>query len=232
MAHLHASLESISFLFKPSSRRKTLAIKVKYEQVVVAFPSSATQQEVYHWVNKHRDWILKHVDSQPSLQQSKPYTLESELRWRGKRTSFNQLHCTVLGECLGLDEAFFEQPLPQQKQRLLAVCAQYASKRFPLRLAVYEEKLGLYSKKLKLRPYKSRWGSCRSSGEVALNTLLAMAPDSVLDYVVVHELCHLKHPNHSFHFWHEVERIIPTDAIHVAKQWLNEHGNELIHLYR
>ena len=229
---LHVSLEAIPFVFKPSRRRKTLAIKIQRGQVVIAFPIFTQQAEVYHWVNKHRDWILKHFESQPSIQHDKPYSLESELLWRGKRLCFRQLNCAVLGESLGLDKTFFDLSLSQQKKSLLEACAQYASKEFPVRLEMFEKQLNLYSQKLKLRPYKSRWGSCRSNGEVALNTLLAMAPDSVLDYVVVHELCHLKHPNHSFHFWREVERIIPADAIRVSKQWLHEHGNELIHLYR
>ena len=77
-----------------------------------------------------------------------------------------------------------------------------------------------------IRSQRSRWGSCSSKGNLNFNCLLMLAPPEVLDYVVVHELCHRKEMNHSPRFWAEVERVMPDYRIH--KQWLKDHGTELL----
>lgn len=76
-----------------------------------------------------------------------------------------------------------------------------------------------------IRDQKSRWGSCSSKGTLSFNYRLLFAPPRILDYVVVHELCHLTHMNHSKDFWHMVEDFIPDYK--VCRQWLREHGHEL-----
>ena len=76
-----------------------------------------------------------------------------------------------------------------------------------------------------IRDQKTRWGSCSSRGTLSFNYRLIYGPAGPLDYVVVHELCHLTHMNHSKDFWNMVEHIMPDYRIY--KQWLREHGQEL-----
>lgn len=78
---------------------------------------------------------------------------------------------------------------------------------------------------LSIRDQKSRWGSCSSRGTLSFNYRLIFAPPGVLDYVVVHELCHLTHMNHSKDFWHLVAYIMPEYKQY--KNWLRDHGQEL-----
>ena len=73
-----------------------------------------------------------------------------------------------------------------------------------------------------IKNYKSRWGSCHHDGRIYLNWRLIMAPEWVFDYVVIHELCHLIHHNHSPAFWQLVESISPTHK--EAKSWLKING--------
>ena len=77
-----------------------------------------------------------------------------------------------------------------------------------------------------MRAQRTRWGSCSSSGNLNFNCLLALVPPAVLDYVVVHELCHRLEMNHSPRFWQEVGRVMPDYEEH--KKWLRENGAELI----
>ena len=79
--------------------------------------------------------------------------------------------------------------------------------------------------KIKIRQYKARWGSCNSRKEVSLNYLLMMAPLWVIDYVIIHELCHLVHMNHSSQFWALVKLHCPD--YNTAKQWLITHQKDL-----
>lgn len=76
-----------------------------------------------------------------------------------------------------------------------------------------------------IRQQKRRWGSCNSRGELRLNWKLIMAPLPVLDYVVVHELCHLLHMDHSALFWADVGRVFPDYK--TCRQWLKTYGHLL-----
>lgn len=78
---------------------------------------------------------------------------------------------------------------------------------------------------LRIADQRTRWGSCSGRGVISLNWRLVMAPDPVFAYVVVHELCHLLHPDHSPRFWAEVARHCPHHA--EARAWLREHGTRL-----
>ncbi len=80
--------------------------------------------------------------------------------------------------------------------------------------------------RITIRDQKTRWGSCSARGTLSFNWRLMLAPPAVLDYVVVHELCHLTHMDHSKAFWAHVESVCPDYRIH--RKWLKEHGQELI----
>lgn len=88
-------------------------------------------------------------------------------------------------------------------------------------LARYSQQTSLYSTSYKVRKYKARWGSCNNRGELSFNYLLKMLPNWVVDYVIVHELCHLKYMNHSNKFWLLVAQYFPE--YQNAKQWISEH---------
>jgi predicted metal-dependent hydrolase len=86
--------------------------------------------------------------------------------------------------------------------------------------------LGVSYTRLTLRDQRSRWGSCSSKGALSFNWRLVLAPHDVLDYVVVHEVCHLAEHHHGPAFWQLVERRRPSYA--ESKSWLDEHGWELL----
>ena len=96
-----------------------------------------------------------------------------------------------------------------------------------------EEKVMRYSKiirvsprEIKVRNYKTRWGSCDNKGRLTFNFHLIKAPHEIVDYVVIHELCHMIQPNHSKFFWNEVARFDPSFKNH--KKWLKLNGADLM----
>lgn len=94
------------------------------------------------------------------------------------------------------------------------------------RLEKWSARLGVHPTKLTIRTQHARWGSCSSRGAISLNALLLLAPETVRDYVVVHELCHIKEMNHSRRFWAEVARILPNYA--ESRDWLKNNGHALL----
>lgn len=104
--------------------------------------------------------------------------------------------------------------------------AQKALEVIPERVSYYAEKIGVNYGRITIRNQKSRWGSCSGKGNLNFNCLLMLMPPEIVDYVVVHELCHRKELNHSPMFWAEVSKIIPDYKNHIA--WLKEHGSEIM----
>lgn len=96
---------------------------------------------------------------------------------------------------------------------------------FENRVAHFHQITGGNYTSVTIRDQKSRWGSCSSRGTLSFNYRLIFAPPVILDYVVVHELCHLTHMNHSRDFWDMVASVMPEYKLH--RTWLKEHGHEL-----
>lgn len=97
---------------------------------------------------------------------------------------------------------------------------------FPKRAACFLPLTGGSFNRITIRDQKTRWGSCSAKGTLSFNWRLMLAPPAVLDYVVVHELCHLTHMDHSKAFWALVESVCPDYRVH--RKWLKEHGHELV----
>lgn len=83
-----------------------------------------------------------------------------------------------------------------------------------------------HPKKIVIKLYKARWGCCTHEGNLRMNWALIMAPLTVIDYVAIHELCHLIHMDHSCRFWQEVQRYAPQYKD--ARRWLKTHGLQII----
>lgn len=94
------------------------------------------------------------------------------------------------------------------------------------RVAYYAEQVGVSYGNITIRAQRTLWGSCSRQGNLNFNCLLLLAPQEVLDYVVVHELCHRREMNHSERFWNEVERVLPD--YRERRKWLKDHGAALL----
>lgn len=167
------------------SARKTISIEITPDcRVVVRAPKRCSNQEIQEFVMSREPWARKHLS---------------------KMEERNALRKEMLGEIQPLTEAELEE--------LTAA----AKKEFPERVRkwtfiVFEKdltKLGKLNGRVTIRHQKTRWGSCSSKGTLNFNCLLMLAPEDVRDYVVVHELCHLLHMDHSQKFWAEVRRAMP-----------------------
>lgn len=118
------------------------------------------------------------------------------------------------------------QSLPKLTEQELGTLAKQAKEVIPARVAYYAALLGVEYGRITIRTQKTRWGSCSAKGNLNFNCLLMLAPPEVLDSVVVHELCHRKHMNHSKAFYDEIARVMPDYKARHA--WLKQNGRALM----
>ena len=125
-------------------------------------------------------------------------------------------------------ERFEAEPTEKLTREKVIALAEEALKVIPERVEYFAKVIGVTYGKITVRNQKTRWGSCSSKGNLNFNCLLMLAPPEVLDYVVVHELCHRKQMNHSKAFWLEVEKVLPDYKESI--EWLKEEGCQLMYL--
>ena len=119
-----------------------------------------------------------------------------------------------------------EPKLPPFTQEEIKILADKALVDLPPRIKYFAEKMNVSYNNVTVRNQLTRWGSCSGKRNLNFNCLLMLTPEKVRDYVVIHELCHLKEMNHSKLFWAEVAKVMPDYKIY--ENWLKENGNTLI----
>jgi predicted metal-dependent hydrolase len=127
---------------------------------------------------------------------------------------------------LGDGEIIVTGPAPQLRTRVLALLRAEATRRICGRAARHAGLLGVTPRGVRLKDTRTRWGSCAPDGTLAFSWRLVMAPSWVLDYVVAHEVAHLREMNHSPRFWAHLARLSPHRK--AAHGWLRQHGPGLL----
>lgn len=122
-----------------------------------------------------------------------------------------------------LREQYRKQALSKEELQELAT---QAMKLIPQKVHYYAQIIGVTYGRITIRNQRTRWGSCSGKGNLNFNCLLLLMPEEVLDYVVVHELCHRKEMNHSARFWEEVEKILPD--YRQRRKWLKDNGGRIM----
>ena len=179
------------------SDRKTLEIQVKKDlSVVFRAPKHMSDREIMKFAKQKEAWIQKHLGLMKRRNES-------------NRAS---------------DEA--SEPENKYTPEELESMKRYIKNLINERAASFAGIMGVSFGKITVRSQKTRWGSCSSAGNLNFNCLLALCPSEVIDYVVVHELCHLRHMNHSRAFWNEVAKYLPGYA--EQKDWLKRHQSEIM----
>ena len=121
------------------------------------------------------------------------------------------------------EEAKNTPPLSEEELRELT---RLARKDLTARCEAFAAQMGVSYGRIAIRHQKTKWGSCSSRGNLNFNCLLMLTPEEVRDYVVVHELCHLRHMNHSPEFWAAAEKVLPD--YRNAKRWLKQNGTAVM----
>jgi len=228
---------TISYTVELRPRRQYAAIQVDREgRVKILVPPGYPAHRLEPLLQDKASWILKNIVSRPSEASllrrefqsgEKFYFVGDPLTLQIVHRNTQSLSISRDGELIKVrpSRSSVMHDAEEIRSTLALWYLQQAYSILPPRVDHYGRLMGVRPIKLKISEYKSRWGYCRQDGLIAFNWRIVQAPLAIVDYVVVHELCHLSHPHHRATFWDAVERILP-DYLE-AKAWLRQHAMEL-----
>ena len=195
-------------------QRRTVGLKITQTGLVIHAPKRISQSQLEDIIVQKADWVLRKL---ASITANKT----PEIQWQhGEQLLFLGTAITLTIEHNARSKAVEYEPgvlqlaMPDQDEMLIArkVVKWYKKQAitdFTRRLEIFSSKLGVKFTSLTLSNAASRWGSCNSKKEIRLNWRLLQAPPHIINYVVCHELAHIKEMNHSAKFWATVESIFP-----------------------
>lgn len=210
-----ANPETLSIDIKKSDRAKNLRITVSPDGVLVTAPGCLSEKD--------------------QLQKPRGFVTGDTLPFRGEVLTlrvleYDKKHTKIIIRDHTL-EVHINRNTPQEHRpeairRHLTQWYKAMAKATFIEIADFHKtRLGLDYQTLRVKNQKTRWGSCSKKGNLNFNWQLVMAPIDIIDYVVVHELCHLVHLNHGQEFWRLVESQLPDYLI--SKDWLRKNGISL-----
>jgi predicted metal-dependent hydrolase len=220
----------IPYSVRRNSRARRIWIKVEEESgLVLVLPRWGRASSAQAILRKHKSWILERLrkreellaQAMPALgtaptviYRGRPFPLRIRSSACAQPTAEWHRDRVILNVPRALDP-----PLGEVLEGLFRDRAKLV---FEKRVQALSDLLGVRPKRVQVRDQKTRWGSCTGRGTLAFNWRLLLAPPAVLDYVVVHELCHLRHPHHGQGFWKMVQTFLPN--FEAQRIWLRDNG--------
>ena len=213
----------LSLVRHPRARRYRLRLRPD-GTARVTIPRGGSTAEARRFVERSRAWLeqqFQRLDARP--RQPAGWKAGSEILFRGELVRISSSETGGIqfgGEVLSAvgDVSDLRPAIEKHLRRL-------AAQELPVRVVELACQHGLDVKRVTVRNQRTRWGSCSRRGTISLNWRLIQTPGFVCDYIILHELAHLKQMNHSDRFWREVETMCPD--YRNAERWLKQHKEML-----
>ena len=208
------------------SKRKTLSLTINENaELIIRAPKRLSIEKIQDFINEKENWINR--KKRLIENQIKDVTSNhNKLLYLGNLFPIN-VEQNASKELFFTGEEFIANSI-EPDSLSLSIKKWYKNKFKEIalpRVAYFANKHNLMVNQVRIKNQKTMWGSCSSKNNINLNYLLLMAPMGVIDYVIVHELVHTIHRNHSTDFWDSVESIMPEFQEH--KRWLKKNGYKL-----
>jgi predicted metal-dependent hydrolase len=212
-------------VFVRSERARQYRLTVRHDGVAVAtIPRRGSEREARRFVERQRDWL----ERARARQQARPraaavWTPGTVVLWRGETETIRPDSSSDRPAVIvGADVFRVPRVNGDLRPALEAQFARLARIELPARAWELAVTTGIEIRRVTVRNQRSRWGSCSARGAISLNWRLLQAPGFVRDYIIYHELSHLREMNHSARFWAQVETVCPDWR--AAERWLKRHG--------
>jgi len=203
---IEVNSKELTYRYRFSRKAKYLQLRINQQQLELVIPHRISFAEGEKFLTGKLDWVGKHFHLFQS--EKKHFLFGKEITLRLQQDLFLEKYHVIIQN----DVLVFRVPPKNifSPEQLYEKYLQHVAKKYLLQRAnELSVKFGFNEKRLSVRGQKTRWGSCSRRGNVSLNYNLLKFRKEVIDYVIVHELCHLRQLNHSKKFWNEVAQILP-----------------------
>lgn len=228
-------VRDIDYQLLPGTDRKTTDIVIERNgDVVVRPPKGIAPEAVDALVDSKRIWIYRNLAEWRDLNATavvREWVNGESFLYLGRAYRLSLVNdptapLRLLEGRFCLDRTLIEEGGAVAAEKAFEdYYTEKATKRFRERIGYYSPKVGREPTALSIGDLGYRWATCSPSGKLAFHWKCMMAPPKVIDYLVAHELCHLRHRNHSDAFWNEVDKVLPDYK--ERKSWLRKHGAAL-----
>ena len=214
------------FVRSPVARRYRLTLR-RDGTAVATIPLRGNEREAVRFVDQQRDWLERaRVRQARKPRAAEVWTAGTHVLWRGEMQAVRIAATGVKPQvCVAADVFRVASLDGDLRPTLEAHFARRARIELPARTWELAAVTGAGVTQVTVRNQRSRWGSCSAGGTISLNWRLVQTPDTVRDYIIYHELMHLREMNHSARFWARVEEVCPDWR--AAEQWLKRNGSLL-----
>ena len=236
----HIGKTVVPYTIDWSENRETIGLSIdKSLELTVTAPMTATVADVEDVLDSRQEWLLQKLyglKEQEGPPYPKEYMSGEKLQYRGRQYPLEVVEADVPEPTLSFDEQIFilrvhrfdgdtdDVSVRRKHQAVIDWFVQRAQEELPNRVSRYESRLGLDDVPVQVGEIDGRWGEY-DEGTVRLNWRLILAPIRIQDYVLVHELAHSVHDEHSGAFWNTVGALIPD--YEDRREWLRVNGNSL-----
>jgi predicted metal-dependent hydrolase len=210
----------------PSARRYVLRLRPD-GAARVTIPRGGSRVEARQFAENHSHWLAQQLLRQARLQNAPNTWLQgTEILFRGEPVRLELTHnCPSAAVCFGDQAVKVPEGMTDLRPPIERHLWRLAARELPARVLELAALHKFPALRITVRNQRSRWGSCSRRGTISLNWRLLQAPPFVRDYIILHELAHLKEMNHSRRFWRVVARLCPDFV--AAERWLKKNSHLL-----
>ena len=218
-------------LIRSKRRRKTISLHIKEDgRIVISVPYHTPKGEIEGFIKEKESWIIKKFsEKERSIKEAeKAFTPGEKFLYLGESYPLEIGGTNDKGLPLKLSFGKFildKDYLKEARDVFIHWYKREAKEKIEGRVHYFNNRLQLFPKGLRITSAKYRWGSCSRDSRLSFSWRIIMAPLNVIDYVIIHELIHIKEKNHSKRFWTYLETILPNYMEH--RFWLKENGHRL-----
>ncbi len=219
------------YLIRSRKRRKTISLQIKEDgKVVIRAPYYTPATEVEKFINERQSWVEKKLsEKERKIREARrAFVSGEEFLYLGERYPLEIGDGPGRASPLTLSFGKFflnRERAVHARDLFIAWYKREAERRLSERLSYYTERLCLFPKGMRITSARSRWGSCSRDNRLSFSWRIVMASLRVIDYILIHELAHIREKNHSRRFWGLVESIMPD--YRERRLWLKKNGHLL-----
>jgi hypothetical protein len=217
------------------SNRKTVTISIlPTKKVVVKTPKYLSDKEIMNMVKQKAKWIVNNISKTPdnnTLKQERKYEDGEKLLYRGLEYKLKIIEdSNIKNPKIQIHQDEIVVVMKQVNRQVMPTILELwykekATERVFEKINYYNPFINKKIENIRIKNQRKRWGSCSNLGNLNFNWRIIMMPDEMFDYIIVHEMCHLRYLNHSKDYWKSVEEILPDYK--EREKWIKENGTKL-----